>query len=112
MAVCPWAGRQHLLDVVQVAVVGLRRDAQDVAHERVDIDRLKGLHHQVLVEGRTHSSEEGLHVHLLVVVAVLTFVELHGKILRETCRRCIICCLWPTLCCVPLLGQQREALTR
>lgn len=88
--VCPRAGHQHVLDVVQVAVVDLWPDAQDVAHERVDVDRLEGLHHQVPVEGRTHGSEEGLHVHLLVVVAVLTFVELHWKILWETCRRCIM----------------------
>lgn len=100
VAVCSCAGRQHLLDIVQVAVIDLRLDAQNVAHEWVDIDRLKGLHYQVPVEGRTHGSEEGLHVHLLVIVAVLTFVELHWKILWETCRRCISCCLlkfWPLL---------------
>lgn len=110
VALCPWAAHQHLLDVVQVAVVDLRRDAQDVAHERVDVDRLEGLHHQVAAEGRTHGSEEGLHVHLLVVVAVLTSVELHWKVLWETSRRRVR--FWRTLCCVPLLGQQREALTR
>lgn len=77
------SGGQHLPDVVQVAVVDLRSDAQDVAHEWVDVDRLKGLHHQVPAKGGSHSPEEGLHVHLVVVVAVLALVELHREVLRD-----------------------------
>lgn len=71
-----------MLGVVQVAVVGLRLDAQDVAHQGVDVDRLEGSHLQVLVEGGAHGPEEGLHVHLLVVEAVLAPVELHWEILQ------------------------------
>lgn len=62
-------------------VVDLRPDAQDVAHERVDVDRLEGPHLQVLVEGRTHGPEERLHVHVLVVEAVFPLVELNWEIL-------------------------------
>lgn len=83
-------GRQHLPSVVQVAVVDLWPDAKDVAHEWVDVDRLKGRHHQVPAEGGSHSPEEGLHVHLVVVVAVLALVGLHREVLRETWRRCVI----------------------
>lgn len=81
-------GHQHGLGVDQVAVVDLRRDAQDVAHERVDVDCLEGLHHQVPAERRPNGPEEGLHVHLVVVVAVLALVGLHPEVLRETRRRC------------------------
>lgn len=66
----------------QIPVVDLRLDAQDVAHERVDVDRLEGPHLQVLVEGRTHGPEEGLHVHLLVVEAVFTLVDLNWEVLQ------------------------------
>lgn len=79
--------RQHLLGFVQVSVIDLRPDAQDVAHEWVDVDRLKGRHHQVPAEGGSHGPEEGLHVHLIVVVAVFALVGLHREVLRETWRR-------------------------
>ena len=65
-----------------MAVVDLRLDAQDVAHQGVDVDRLEGPHLQVLVERWTHRPEEGLHVHFLVVKAVLALVELDGEILQ------------------------------
>lgn len=68
---------------IQVAVVDLRLDAQDVAHQGVDVHCLEGPHHQVLVEGRSHCPEEGLHVHLLVVKAVLTPVDLNWYILQR-----------------------------
>lgn len=74
--------RQHVLSDAQVAVVDLGLDVQNVAHQWIDVDRLEGPHLQILVEGRTHSPEKGLHVHLLVVKAVLSFVELNGEILQ------------------------------
>lgn len=82
-----WSGRlarrQHVSDDVQVAVVDLRLDAQDVTHQGVDVHRLEGPHLQVPVKRRPHRPEEGLHVHLLVVVAVLALVELNRKILQK-----------------------------
>lgn len=67
---------------VQVAVVDLRLDAQDVTHQGVDVYSLKRSHLQVLVERWTHCPEERLHVHLLVVKAVLSLVELNWEILQ------------------------------
>lgn len=78
----PVAGDQHVSGSVQVAVVDLRPDAQDVTHQRIDVDCLKGPHLQVLVESRAHRPEEGLHIHLRVVKAVLALVELYREILR------------------------------
>lgn len=65
-----------------MAVVHLRLDPQDVAHQGVDVYRLEGPHLQALVEGRTHCPEEGLHVHLLVIIAVLALVELNREVLQ------------------------------
>lgn len=67
---------------IKVAIVDLRLDAQDVTHQGVDVHRLKGPHLQVLVKCWTHCPEEGLHVHLVVVIAVLTLVELNRKVLQ------------------------------
>lgn len=67
---------------VQVSVVDLWSDPQDVTHEGVDVHRLKGSHLQVLVKCWTHCPEESLHVQLLVVEAVLAFVELNREILQ------------------------------
>ncbi len=76
------AGNQHVFGGVQVTVIDLRLDAQDVTHQGVDVHCLKGPHLQVLVKCWTHCPEEGLHVQLLVVKAVLTLVELNWKILQ------------------------------
>lgn len=67
---------------IQVAVVDLRLDAQDMTHQGVDVHCLKGPHLQVLVKCWAHCPEEGLHVHVFVVKAVLTLVELDWKILQ------------------------------
>lgn len=67
---------------VEVAVIDLRLDAQDVTHQGVDVNRLKGLYDQVLVKCWTRCSEENLHVHLLVVKAVLSLVELNWEVLQ------------------------------
>ena len=75
-------GGQHVSGVVQVPVVDLRSYPQDVTHQWVDVDGLEGPDLQVLLEGRSHSPEEGLHVHLLVVEAVLSVVELHWEVLE------------------------------
>lgn len=71
-----------MLGDIEVAVVDLWPDAQDVTHQGVDVHRLEGPHLQVLPEGRTHGPEEGLHVHNLVVEAVLPPVELHRQVLQ------------------------------
>ena len=76
------ARNQHVFGGVQVAVVDLRLDAQDVTHQRVDVHRLERSHLQVLAKRRTHCPEERLHVHVLVVEAVLALVELHREILQ------------------------------
>lgn len=76
------ASNQHVFGGIEVAVVDLRLDGQDVTHQGVDVHRLKGLHLQVLVKYWTHCPEEDLHVHLLVVKAMLTLVELNWKILQ------------------------------
>lgn len=72
-----------MFDVVQVAVIDLWLYAKDVTHQRVDVYCLKWSNLQVFVKGRTYCPEERLHVHLLVVEAMLTVVELDGKILQE-----------------------------
>lgn len=91
-----------MLGGIQVAVVDLRLDAQEVAHQGVDVHCLEGPHHQVLVEGRSHCPEEGLHVHLLVVKAVLTPVDLNWEILqRRGDRHCVS--VWVSLVVVIVL---------
>lgn len=73
---------QHGFHDRQGAVVGLRGDAQQMAEERVDIDAFKGLGQQPLPEGWPHSTENGFHVHVVVVKAVFTFVELDFESLK------------------------------
>ena len=72
-----------MLGRVQVAVVDLGSDPQDVAHQGVDVHRLEGPHLQVLPEDWTHGPEEGLHVQVVVVEAVLSLVGLHWEELEE-----------------------------
>lgn len=77
------AGNQHVFGGIQVAVVDLRLDAQDVAHQGIDVHRFKRSHLQVFVKCWTHCPEERLHVHFFIVEAVLSFVELNWEILRR-----------------------------
>ena len=72
-----------MLGGVQVAVVDLGSDPQDVTHQGVDVHCLEGPHLQVLPEDRTHGPEEGLHVQVVVVKAVLALVGLHWEVLQE-----------------------------
>lgn len=71
-----------MLSGVQVSIVDLWLDAQDVTHQGIDVHRLKGAHLQVLVESWTHCPEEGLHVHVDIVEAMLALVELNWEVLQ------------------------------
>lgn len=113
------ARHQQVSGGVQVAVVHFRLDAQDVAHQRVDVDRLEGAHLQVLLEGWAHGPEEGLHVHLLVVEAVLALVDLNREILQGHAEkgRLLLSDLLKSLIHFTHLGfalpaQQRELLAK
>lgn len=64
---------------IQVAIIGIRLDAQYVTHQGVYVHCLKGAHLQVLLERRPHSSEEGLRVHFFIVKAMLPCIELHWE---------------------------------
>lgn len=65
---------QHAFGFFQVSVVELWVYPKEVAHQWVNVHHVKGIHSEVLLEIRPHSSEEGLHVHDLIIKAVVSFV--------------------------------------
>lgn len=66
-----------------MSVVGFGCDAQQVAHQGVYMHRLKWLHYKILPEGRSHCTEEWLHVQIGIVKAMLSFIHLHWEVLQE-----------------------------
>lgn len=48
------------------------------------MDAIKWLRYEVLFEVRPKSPENGLHVHLFIVVAMITFVDIKDKSLMGT----------------------------
>ena len=70
---------QHVYGVVQVAVIDLRSYPKKMTHQWVNVDSLKGIHYQVLLEVRTHCPEEVLHVHVFIVKAMISFVALQWE---------------------------------
>lgn len=77
------ASKQHVFGCIEVAVVDLRLDAQDVTHQGVDVYTLERSHQEILVKRWTHCPEERFHVQLLIVKAMLSFVELNWEILQR-----------------------------
>lgn len=72
-------GDQHVSDVLQGSVVGLRSDVEQPAHERIDMDAVEGLGQEVLLEIGSEGPEDHLHVHLTVVEAVVAFINVHDE---------------------------------
>lgn len=73
------AVQQHALCLSQRSVVWLRFDLQQFAHQRVDVDAVEGLGQEVLLKVGSEGPEDGLHVHLAVMEAVVTFVDVDDE---------------------------------
>ena len=67
---------QHFLGNCQGAIVGLRGNSQELTHEGVDVDAVKGLSQVILLEIRPESSEYGLHIHVDIIKTMISFVEI------------------------------------
>lgn len=77
------AGHQKVLGHTQRPVVWRRFDLQQFAHQRVNVDAVKRLRQEILFKVGSKGPEEGLHVHLGVMVAVIPFVDVDDKSLVE-----------------------------
>lgn len=60
-----------------------RLDLQQLAHQRVDVDAVERLGQEVLLETGSKRAEDGLHVHVVVVEAVVTFVHVYDEPLQR-----------------------------
>ena len=56
--------------------MGLRGNSQELTHEGVDVDAVKGLSQVILLEIRPESSEYGLHIHVDIIKTMISFVEI------------------------------------
>lgn len=73
---------QHVLGYSQGSVVRRGFDLQQFAHQRVDMDAVKRLRQEVLLKVGSKGPKDGLHVHLSVVEAVITFVDIDDESLE------------------------------
>lgn len=65
---------KHVFGSVQVSVAELRLYPQQVAHQRVNVNQVKGIYCQVFLKVRPDSPEEGFHVHVFIIKAVFPSV--------------------------------------
>lgn len=72
-------GQQKILSDAQRAIVWRRFNLQQFAHQRVNMDAVKWLGEEVLFKVRSKSPEDSLHVHLFIVVAMITFVDINNE---------------------------------
>lgn len=56
-----------------------RFNFQQFAHQRINVDAIKWLRREVLFEVRPKSPEYSLHVHLFIVEAMITFVDVNDE---------------------------------
>ena len=56
-----------------------RVDLQQLAHQRVDVDAVERLRQKVLLEAGSKGPEDGFHVHLPVMEAVVAFVHVDDE---------------------------------
>lgn len=71
----PTVELHHVLGHAQGPVVRRRLDLQQFTHQGVDVDAVKRLGQEVPLEVGSEGPEDGLHVHLPVVEAVIAFVD-------------------------------------
>lgn len=76
-------GQQHVLRHGQRTVVWRRLDLQQFAHQGVDVDAVERLRQEVPLETGSERAEDGLHVHVVVVEAVVTFVDVDDESLQR-----------------------------
>lgn len=72
-------GEQHVLGHAQGPVVRRWLDLQQFAHQRVDVDAVERLGQVAPLEARAEGPEDGLHVHLGVMEAVVTFIHVDDE---------------------------------
>lgn len=78
---------QQLLRHTQRSVVRRRLDLQQFAHQRVNVHAVERLGHKVLLEVGSEGPEDGLHVHLSVMVAVIASVDVDDESLVGTKKK-------------------------
>lgn len=80
---------KHFLGDCQGAVVGFRSNPQELTHEWVDMYAVKRLSQVILLEIWPKSSEYGLHVHVDIIKAMISFVEIYYKSLKNNNKKVI-----------------------
>lgn len=73
------AVQQQVLGHRQWSVVRRRFDLEQFTHQRVDVDAVERLRQKVLLEVWSEGPEDGLHVHLSVMEAVVAFVDVDDE---------------------------------
>lgn len=81
---------KHFLGDCQGAIVGFRRNPQELTHEWIDVDAVKRLSQVILLEIWPKSSEYGLHVWEVIVKAMISFVEIYYKLLKSNIKKAIL----------------------
>lgn len=81
---------KHVLGDCQGAVVGLGGNPQELTHERVDMYAVKRLSQVILLEIWPKSSEYGLHVRVDVIKAMVSFVEIYYKLLKNNNKKAVL----------------------
>lgn len=75
---------QKILCHIQGAVVWCWFNLQQFTHQRINVDAVKRLSCEILFEVGSKSPENSLHVHLFIVVAMITFVDINDESLMGT----------------------------
>lgn len=70
--------------------MGFRGNAQKLTHEWVDVDAVKRLSYVILLEIWPKSSEYGLHVHVDIIKAMISLVEIYYKSLKNNNKKAIL----------------------
>lgn len=70
--------------------MGLRGNPQELTHEWVDMDAVKRLSQVILLEIWPESSEYGPHVFQIIIKAMVSFVEVNYKSLKNNNKKAIL----------------------
>lgn len=78
------SGSQKAVHHSEGSIVGRWFNFQQSAHQRINVDAVKRLRYEVLLEVGPKAPENRLHVHLFIVVAMITNVDIKDESLMGT----------------------------
>lgn len=74
---------KHFLGDCQGVGVGFGGNLQELTHEWVDVDAVKRLSQVIFLEIWAESSDYGLRVHVDIIKAMISFVEIYYNLLKN-----------------------------